>query len=193
MSLNPIRDEPFGPAAAELVCHPDAPCPAVSHIQARVSLLDAGLLSLGFTVTGNLDDLAIPRIEPPARVDRLWEHTCFEAFLAVPGTEGYLELNVAPSTAWAAYTFQRYREHGKPAEGLNLRVVVHQKPDRLELHALLHLDQAIAGKLLRLGLSAVIERKDGILSYWALKHPAGRPDFHNPQAFALELITGLTP
>jgi hypothetical protein len=39
----------------------------------------------------------------------------------------------------------------------------------------------------RLGLSAVIEEERGMLSYWALKHPTGRPDFHHPDAFALEL------
>jgi hypothetical protein len=40
---------------------------------------------------------------------------------------------------------------------------------------------------LRLGLSAVIEDDNGSLSYWALKHPSGKPDFHHPDAFALEI------
>jgi hypothetical protein len=40
---------------------------------------------------------------------------------------------------------------------------------------------------LRIGLSAVIEDRDGSLSYWALRHPHGKPDFHHPDAFALEL------
>ena len=38
-----------------------------------------------------------------------------------------------------------------------------------------------------LGLSAVIEGADGSLSYWALVHPPGKPDFHNADCFALEL------
>jgi hypothetical protein len=33
----------------------------------------------------------------------------------------------------------------------------------------------------------VIEEKSGLLSYWALKHPPGKPDFHHPDAFALEV------
>lgn len=37
------------------------------------------------------------------------------------------------------------------------------------------------------GLSAVIEEADGTLSYWALAHPAGKPDFHHPDCFVLEL------
>ena len=32
-----------------------------------------------------------------------------------------------------------------------------------------------------------IEEASGRISYWALKHPPGRPDFHHPDGFALEL------
>jgi len=41
----------------------------------------------------------------------------------------------------------------------------------------------------RLGLSAVIEEKTGRKSYWALAHPAGKPDFHHSDCFALEVPT----
>jgi hypothetical protein len=37
-----------------------------------------------------------------------------------------------------------------------------------------------------LGLSAVIEENDGAVSYWALKHSLGPPDFHDASAFILE-------
>lgn len=40
---------------------------------------------------------------------------------------------------------------------------------------------------LQIGLSAVIEEMDGTKSYWALAHPAGKPDFHHPDCFTLEL------
>ena len=36
-----------------------------------------------------------------------------------------------------------------------------------------------------LGLSAVCEARDGSLQYWALRHPAERPDFHDRRSFAL--------
>ncbi len=38
-----------------------------------------------------------------------------------------------------------------------------------------------------LGVSAVVETKEGSLSYWALAHPPGKPDFHHPDSFALTL------
>ena len=37
------------------------------------------------------------------------------------------------------------------------------------------------------GLCAVIEETGGIMSYWALYHPPGEPDFHHPGCFALTL------
>ena len=40
---------------------------------------------------------------------------------------------------------------------------------------------------LALALSAVIEDVDGTLTYWAIIHPAGKPDFHHRQSFAREL------
>ncbi len=40
---------------------------------------------------------------------------------------------------------------------------------------------------LALGLSVVIEEESGALSYWALRHAPGKPDFHHASAFALEL------
>ena len=38
-----------------------------------------------------------------------------------------------------------------------------------------------------LGLSAVIEDKAGEISYWALAHPEGAPDFHHGDCFALQI------
>jgi hypothetical protein len=46
---------------------------------------------------------------------------------------------------------------------------------------------AVAPGRLLVGLCAVIEERDGRLSYWSLRHPPGRPDFHHREAFALEL------
>jgi hypothetical protein len=37
------------------------------------------------------------------------------------------------------------------------------------------------------GLSAVVEDLNDSLSYWALKHPPGKPDFHHSDNFALQI------
>jgi hypothetical protein len=44
---------------------------------------------------------------------------------------------------------------------------------------------------LLLGLSAVVEEENGTLSYWALKHPRDKPDFHCPDGFVFELAGDL--
>jgi hypothetical protein len=40
---------------------------------------------------------------------------------------------------------------------------------------------------LAVGLAVIIEEESGGLSYWALRHAPGKPDFHHAGAFALEL------
>ena len=41
--------------------------------------------------------------------------------------------------------------------------------------------------VLRIGPSTVVEASDGARSYWALRHPAAKPDFHRPDAFTMLL------
>jgi excinuclease ABC subunit B len=60
-------------------------------------------------------------------------------------------------------------------------------PDRFELQAIAYLDGLPAGAAWRLAVATVVEARDGGLSYWALRHPLGPPDFHHPDGFALQL------
>ena len=67
-------------------------------------------------------------------------------------------------------------------------------PGRSLLDAAVHLHDLTtlrgAPRLL-LGLSAVVEEENGTLSYWALKHPRDKPDFHCPDGFVFELAGDL--
>ncbi|MDP2875409.1 MAG: DOMON-like domain-containing protein [Holophaga sp.] len=175
------------PQLADLRCHPDTPCPVVRSLQARVSLLNDGILAFDFTLVGDLDQLVIPTQGTPVFTDGLWKHSCFEAFLAWEGTQAYRELNFSPSTAWAAYAFERYREGGSSDLCRDPHIVVDVQRGRLELHAITQLDGTEPVGPLCLGLSAVLEHKDGGFSYWALQHPPGCPDFHHPFAFTLRV------
>jgi hypothetical protein len=67
------------------------------------------------------------------------------------------------------------------------QIIVHQAAARFTLDARLHLPHLLAREPLRLGLSAVIEDDLGKLSYWALQHPAEKPDFHHAEACILEI------
>ena len=112
-------------------------------------------------------------------------------FIARAGQPAYHEFNLAPSGEWAAYAFARYRDGALLAdEDLDPRIAVRSSADGLALEASIRLDRlspVLVRARLALALSAVLEDDAGALSYWALKHPPGRPDFHHPDAFALEL------
>jgi len=129
--------------------------------------------------------LRIPPPRPPRIAERLWQHTCCEIFIARSDLRSYHEFNLSPSGEWAAHAFARYRKGALLADpALDPHIVVNRSAERLELAALIPLRQE--GKL-QIGLAAVVEGEDGTLSYWALKHASGKPDFHHPEAFALEL------
>src|SRR5512145_2012132 len=132
----PASPSQSGPPSMSLSCHPAGACPAVRSLQARANLLDSGVIAVGFTLTGDIEDLVLPTEAAPTFADRLWEHTCFEAFLTGADTMTYRELNLSPSTAWAAYAFEDYRSGGHPATEMAPRIVVHVRPGRLEMHAL---------------------------------------------------------
>jgi hypothetical protein len=73
---------------------------------------------------------------------------------------------------------------------LDPEISVRRTPNRIELDAVIRLDclpQMQPHAPLRLALSTVVEDEHGRLSYWALRHPPGKPDFHHPDAFALDL------
>jgi hypothetical protein len=183
---------------AALIRHPDTAGKAVRKIEAGAAWRDDGTLALAYRVEGELAVLRIPPPAAPGRRDRLWKHTCFEAFVSVGDSAAYHEFNFAPTREWAAYAFRRYRESvpQKPA-AIAPVIVVARGADVFELSVTVSLEplfalQSRAG--LRLGLSAVIEENHGSRSYWALRHPPGRPDFHHAEAFTLEIPPpGATP
>jgi hypothetical protein len=166
---------------AALSPHPQWPCAAVSGIE--VEIARPGPLSLTYRVSGTIARLITPALVAPARTDGLWRRTCFEAF--VGAGSGYVELNFSPSSEWAAYRFTGYRDGMVPAHDLATPWIdVSADGQALELKVLVDLPADAVGPL---ALSAVIEETGGRLSYWALGHGPGKPDFHHWRSFAVEL------
>jgi hypothetical protein len=152
---------------------------------------------LSYVVTGKISDVLMPAVTPAARSDELWRHTCFEAFVRALPSAAYYEFNFAPSTQWAVYRFSSYRSGMRVATEIDVpSIEVQSSPDCYRLRAMLDLDR-LSGlpreALWRLGLSALIEDVTGRKSYWALAHPAGKPDFHHLKCFAHELSPAVTP
>jgi hypothetical protein len=177
-----------------LTPHPAMESQAVRGLGGQISRTPGGLL-VSYVLEGDLERLRVPARQTPRFTDDLWRHTCFEMFIARKGEPQYHELNFSPSGEWAAYAFARYRERVPLAAGVELatidpRVSMCRSAGKLELVAIVRLDRLspryVDAKLV-LGLSAVVETYDGPPSYWALKHPLDKPDFHHPDAFVLEL------
>jgi hypothetical protein len=174
-----------------LKLHPYAVCAAAAGIEVEVSRPAGGSLLVSYAVTGAIGDLSLPQIAAPSRADELWRHTCFEVFVMDAAGDAYYEFNLSPSTQWAAYRFERYRSGMRAATEIEPpRIVGRAVPDRYTLRATLSLPDRQRDRTLRLGLAAVLEEKNGNTSYWALAHPAGRPDFHHAAGFTLELANG---
>ena len=172
------------PATLLLEPHPDTPLAWLANLRVTAGFRPDGALALAYRLHG---DLARMRVPPPQQpTDGLWRHTCCEAFILGADAPVYREFNFSPSGAWAAYRFSAYREAGEHLVLADPGIVCRVTADQLDLEVGIAAAALPPGPL-RLGLAAVIEAAAGGLSYWALRHPPGRPDFHDPDSFALEL------
>ena len=170
-----------------LICHPSATTDTIERFTASTELSADGWLRFRYEVQGNIGRIALPVKTTPRHTDNLWRHTCFEAFISAEDDPAYVECNFAPSAAWAAYQFARYRKGMSaivPVEPP--RITLKKERDSLVLEAQLKLGE-FADSHLRIGLTAVIEDTAGGISYWALRHPKAKPDFHHRGGFILRL------
>jgi hypothetical protein len=186
--IPPFWSEPA--ATHALRCHPATPSRAVQAIEVGLRRCAGAALELRYVMAGDVAAVSLPAARHPQFADRLWEHTCFEAFLA-DAQGGYCELNFSPSTQWAIYRFSAYRNDMS-------RVEVTRPPQmrtqlaggRYTMDVRIELSEVPAlypDATWKAALSAVIEALDATRSYWALAHPCERPDFHHPDGFVLEL------
>jgi hypothetical protein len=171
-----------------LLPHPATPCKAVERIEASVRV-DEGAALVRFRIVGEMGRVVLPPPEQPKRRDELWRRTCCELFVNASESADYYEFNFAPSTAWAAYRFSGYRTGMTPAEISGPEVAMELRRDSLELSATVRLRECpgLKGDF-RAALACVIEERGNKFSYWALAHPADKPDFHHQDGFKLVLI-----
>lgn len=205
--------------------HPSTPNSPIRSIEAHAAI-ERQALRLEYFLEGDIGALDLPPPASPSPTDRLWQNTCCEAFLQAPAiSAGYYEFNFSPSSAWAAYRFEAYRQ-GMAAVGLNPppAIQLRREGQSLVLAATVKLEVLRSATDLfgpriravelsadgaqgwicasypppaspafnplaawRLGLSAVIKDRLGGVSYWALAHPGGKPDFHHADSFILTL------
>ena len=171
-----------------LVPHPATP-PADPQFKLWASVDHAGAFgamattNIWFGIGAPAERFLLPSGEP-ARADELWRTTCFEAFLRRAGETAYREWNFAPNGSWAAYDFADYRERIADPQAREPYIRMEDNLTWWTLGATISVD---ADGEWELGLSAILEEKDGTKSYWALGHGGEKPDFHDPGCFTARL------
>ncbi|PWT74148.1 MAG: hypothetical protein C5B46_04530 [Proteobacteria bacterium] len=176
-----------------LLAHPFSRWHWVSRARVQVDRPTASKLELRYFIEGDVEQMLLPARAPQSRADGLWQHTCFEVFIEAGSGSAYYELNFSPSTRWAAYRFDGYRQGmTQVSDARAPDISVHQTRDRFMLAVAVdldHLRDLPRTAALRLALAAVVEDVDHRISYWALAHAPGKPDFHRAEGFLLSLPT----
>lgn len=173
-----------------LIAHPASLARADLTVSANAVRRGTDWLDLRYTIHGDSAAAYWPPMTARDRADGLWHRTCCELFVRAPGSNAYAEFNLSPDGRWAAYAFADTRIPAADPQTTIPTVATLRTTGRLELAATISLT-AFPGidpaRPLDLALTAIIEDEAGVLSYWALTHPAATPDFHHPEGFALRL------
>ena len=146
-------------------------------------------LSIRYKVTGDIDQISLPPSSTsPSRKDGLWKATCFEFFIAIPDQPQYWEFNMSPSGDWNVYIMDEYRRVGFREE-ISIKQIqfeVWKEASEFFLNANVGLNPIIHhDDTLNVGITAVIQTKDKLESYWALAHPGLQADFHLREGFLI--------
>lgn len=175
--------------------HHSTPPRVACSLTARVEVCDDGGLRVDYRLRGNPASLLIPPAAPARQADFLWQHTCFEAFVAVEGEAAYREFNFSPSGEWAMYAFAGYRTPAeRPVVASDPAIVSGWTQGEFRLMARIapaDLPVRSDGRAFKMGLCAVIEEADRRLSYWAFRHHPCKPDFHGHDGLALRLSAAI--
>jgi hypothetical protein len=118
------------------------------------------------------------------RLDGLWQHTCFEAFLNPVGLESYYEFNFSLQPGWNCYEFTGYREPAppKPSSDFSIQSLCWDpSAQRMQIKV----ENRSQFKKFRVGLTAILESKSGEKFYCATAHSGLKADFHLLKNFTI--------
>ena len=159
------------------------------ELTGRVELQNR-LLSIEYRLQGDLETVVIPLANPtPSRKFALWESTCFEFFIGVPGNANYWEFNLSPAGDWNVFALDDYRQglHNELAF-TSLPLSIDRSANSLGLKLTVDLSTIIpTTQELELSITTVIESSQHELSYWALAHTGTVADFHRRDSFILKI------
>ncbi len=150
---------------------------------------DGGKLWIEYQLLGDLTQVAIAPPASPTRKFELWEATCFEFFLGIPGDLNYWEFNLSPSGDWNVFQLDDYRQGLRDELAFaSLPFIVEQTANSLLLALEFDLSKIVAvDRSIEVSITTVIKSIGGELSYWALTHCGSAADFHRRDSFTVNL------
>jgi len=157
----------------------------------RLSFQSPGVVTLCYTLRGDMSRIRVGTEGAPGSADGLWKHTCFEAFIPTWWVIRVLRVQFSPTRQWAVYRFDSYRQGMTAMDLANPPIIsTSRAADHMMLQATVPLPFSAdsgAARHTKLALAAVIEEESGRLCYWSGRHSQGKPDFHHSDGFAFEL------
>ena len=158
-----------------LILHPDCTSGPIQSVTASLEATPDGCKAV-FKLEGDIAAIKVPRQEEAERTDNLWKTTCFEIFWQPDGGSYYREFNLSPSTRWAAYDFDDFREGMRDAPADSVAIACTRDAGQLVLEAEVISELPAAANV---ALNAIVEDKEGNIQFWALAFQDGKPEFHS--------------
>ncbi|MEL6878365.1 MAG: hypothetical protein AAGL68_09745, partial [Pseudomonadota bacterium] len=147
-----------------LMLHQTCDLGPIKAVTAKITPTDVGC-DAEFRLDGAIAGIKVPAHAASERMDNLWKTTCFEIFWQPIGGTYYREFNLSPSSRWAAYDFDAFREGARDAPVDAIAISCSRDEGELVLKA------SIASELpspAQVALNAIVEHHDGALQFWAL-------------------------
>jgi hypothetical protein len=173
----------------KLVPYPASDLPKI-QITGEIERVENRLF-IRYAVTREINSILLPALSnSAARKHDLWKATCFEFFIAIKDQPQYWEFNMSPSGDWNVYAMDAYRQVNMREETAftQLPFEFRKIDGESSLDISVDLNPILQPEsILEIGITTIIQTKDGNETYWALAHPGQQADFHLRDSFILEL------
>lgn len=166
-----------------LILHPECADGPIHAVSASIEPTSSGCRAT-FKLEGDIAAIKVPRPEEPERTDYLWKTTCFEIFWQPDGGSYYREFNLSPSTRWAAYDFDDFRENARDAAVERVEISCTRDGGQLVLEAEVSSELPLPAQV---ALNAIVEDREGNIQFWALAFQDGKAEFHSEVCRQLRL------
>lgn len=153
-------------------------------IEADLKLIAEDTIELCFQWQDKKNHIVFADAPIGERAFKLWEQTCFEAFIQPVGNDRYFEINLTSNKSWNVFEFNGYRDPNPPQEFKKADLLrFTQKKNQLIVQIKLEGESL---KKIKSSLCAVVILKDNPVSYWSTKHADPKPNFHHFESFIIE-------